>query len=593
MKTLRQYLHEILFLLGDDKPKIVGLFFLFLASSMLDLAGLGLIGPYIALVINTDSVLKIKIENALADLGFVVEPELLIIYIGACLLFIFLFKTVAAIFINARILRFGWNQQTKLRSSLMRSYQQMPYADYLMRNSSEYIQTILGMVAQFISSVLLPGLRILCEGTVGIVVLALLAWTNGSALALLAFLLGLVMVLYDLIIKRRVRSYGEWANVGATRLVKGIHEGINGFKEIRILGKPDYFHKIVEQGAAENANNQVKVQILSTAPRYLLEFVIIAFIVLLIFGVLVLGGDLKTLIPTLGVFGVAALRLTPSVNVMINGFIQIRYGRYATARIYNDMQNLAAYNSQKQFTQNNTSVAEPFKQLIVKGVNFRYQNSSQWALVDFSISIEAGESIGIIGSSGAGKTTLLDVLLGLLEPQEGMILYNGRKINETISNWRSQVAYLPQDVFLIDNSLRCNIALGQNEDEIDDEMVNEAIKQARLSDLVKQLPKGIDTLVGEKGVRLSGGQRQRVALARAFYHGRNVLVMDEATSSLDQTTEHEIVEEIKNLKRKKTLVVIAHRLSTVSHCDRIYKLDNGRIIKTGSYEEVVQNRLQQ
>jgi len=181
-------------------------------------------------------------------------------------------------------------------------------------------------------------------------------------------------------------------------------------------------------------------------------------------------------------------------------------------------------------------------------------------------------------------------LLGLLEPQEGGLLYNGRLLKDTVANWRSQVAYLPQEVFLIDNTLRCNVAIGLYDTEIDDLRLHEALGQARLTELVEHLPPGVNTLLGERGVRLSGGQRQRVALARAFYHGRSVLVMDEATSSLDQGTEREIVEAIKLLKGQKTLIVIAHRLSTVQHCDRIYRLEKGRIVEEGSYEQVIQKK---
>ena len=195
-----------------------------------------------------------------------------------------------------------------------------------------------------------------------------------------------------------------------------------------------------------------------------------------------------------------------------------------------------------------------------------------------------------MGSSGSGKTTLVDVLLGLLDPQEGEISYNGKPMGDSLSKWRSQVAYLPQQVFLIDNTFRNNIALGMEDEEINDIQLHEAIRQARLKDLVEQLPNGVETLLGERGIRLSGGQRQRVSLARAFYHGRSVLVMDEATSSLDNETELEIVDEIKHLKGKKTMIVIAHRLSTIQHCTRIYRLENGEITGSGSPEHMFDNK---
>ena len=223
-------------------------------------------------------------------------------------------------------------------------------------------------------------------------------------------------------------------------------------------------------------------------------------------------------------------------------------------------------------------------------MQFTYQKTKCPALKQVTLNIRAGESIGLIGPSGSGKTTMVDVLLGLLEPQKGEIYYNGKDLIESLDEWRAQVAYLPQQVFIIDNSLRNNIALGMEDEEIDDVQLHEAIRQARLTELVEQLPDGVETILGERGIRLSGGQRQRVALARAFYHGRSVLVMDEATSALDNETEQEIVEEIRHFKGKKTMIVIAHRLTTVQHCDRIYRLENGEITETGSPDQVLNNK---
>ena len=216
--------------------------------------------------------------------------------------------------------------------------------------------------------------------------------------------------------------------------------------------------------------------------------------------------------------------------------------------------------------------------MTLKDVCFSYPKTKQHALNGISLDIHANDSIGLIGSSGSGKTTLVDMLLGLLEPKSGEILFNGRPLNSCLDNLRSQVAYLPQEVFLIDDTLRKNVALGIEDSEIDNKKINRALKQARLSELVNIMPQGVDTMLGERGARLSGGQRQRIALARAFYHGRSILVMDESTSALDSETESEIIKEIKQLKGHITIIVIAHRLATVEHCDRIYRLEMGEIV---------------
>jgi len=263
----------------------------------------------------------------------------------------------------------------------------------------------------------------------------------------------------------------------------------------------------------------------------------------------------------------------------------LRFNRDSVSRLYQDVTSM--HPAEKYSGEKISAIYEPFDLLTIDNISFRYPMAEHDALSQLVIEIHAGESIGLIGSSGSGKTTLVDTLLGLMEPQQGKITFNGKPLMESLTIWRSHVAYLPQQVFLIDNTLRRNIALGIVDEEIDEHRLMSALDKARLLELVEQLPEGIDTLLGEKGVRLSGGQRQRVALARAFYHERDVLVMDEATSALDNETEQEIVEEIQRLKGKKTMIVIAHRLTTVQHCDRIYKMEKGKIVASGTPQEIL------
>jgi len=311
----------------------------------------------------------------------------------------------------------------------------------------------------------------------------------------------------------------------------------------------------------------------------------VTFVVALVVLNIMLGRDLTALVPTLGVFGVAALRLIPAANALSSSLLQLRYSRDSIARLHADVVALehVSLESSESFGQ---VPSQPFRSLVLDRVQFTYPNSTTPALKELDMEIRADESIGLVGASGSGKTTLVDVLLGLLEPQHGELRYNGRPLKESLAQWRSQVAYLPQQVFLIDNTLRRNVALGLEDHEIDEARLTEALRQARLAELVAQLPDGVETILGERGVRLSGGQRQRVAIARAFYHGRDVLVMDEATSALDNETEREIVEEIRRLKGQKTLIVIAHRLTTVRHCERIFRLRDGRIVEQGTFDEV-------
>ncbi|MEK9702732.1 MAG: ABC transporter ATP-binding protein, partial [Deltaproteobacteria bacterium] len=579
-----QYLHEILTLLGEDRRKLPALVVLFLGVSLLDLAGLGLIAPYIALVMKPESLLEGWLGELLSSLGGPIDRETLLLGLSGLLVVLFLGKAIAALGINDVIIRFAQNQQIHLRTRLMHAYQHLPYPVYLQRNSAEYVHSVQGLTGQF-QGVLQQLLLTLSNGLVALVILGLLLWENATALGLLVALVGSTLFVYDRLFRRRMREYGQRQNLAAREMVQGIHEGLEGLKEIRILGRERHFHQMLRRGAEGWSFNQRRNLIIQQAPRYLLEAVLVIFVVLLVLFTLSTEAAVESLLGTLGLFGVAAIRLMPMASQLAATLTTLRFQRDAVSRLYADVQQLSTQGSIIQ-RQSNAATSQ-FLKLQLKDVGYRYPNTRQDALLDLDLEIRAGESIGLIGPSGSGKTTLVDVLLGLLEPQTGMLEYNGHPLQETLAEWRSQVAYLPQQVFLIDNTLRCNVALGEEESEIEELRLQEALRQARLSELVEQLPQGVNTILGERGVRLSGGQRQRVALARAFYHGRSVLVMDEATSALDNETEREIVAEIQRLKGQKTMIVIAHRLSTVQHCDRIYRLEHGRIVEVGTPQEVL------
>lgn len=589
MKSLQQYLREIFQLIGKDTRKIPALILLFLGSALLDLAGLGLVGPFIAVIVD-----PLMLDKTLGDyietIGLPREQRSMLILLGLMLFGIFLLKAITAIGINYTIIRFSEQQQVRLRSFLMQAYQSLPYAEYLCRNSSEYIHSIVKLTEFFAIGVVFSIMKMISDGILALAILSLLAWSNALVLLLLIGLLGMMIFGYERLFRRKIRGYGIKANRAVTMMIQGVHEGIEGLKEMRILGKEAHFHRVFLRRAEEYASFQTRIQVIADAPRYLLELLMVGFVVLLVVGTTLLNQNLQTLIPTLGVFSVAALRLVPIANTLFNGLIQLRFHRDTVSILHRDislLKRIKFVDSASRFKNNGV-----FRIIKLDQVSYAYPNASHRALSDISLVIHAGESIGLMGPSGSGKTTLVDVLLGLLEPQEGQIKYNGNQLKEALFGWRSKVAYIPQQVFLIDNSLRNNVAIGIEDEQIDNERLFEALKQARLIKLVEQLPKGVETFLGEHGVRLSGGQRQRVALARAFYHGRSVLVMDEATSALDNETEKEIIEEIKQLKGQKTMIVIAHRLTTLQHCDRIYELKDGQIINSGSYSELVDRSIQ-
>jgi ATP-binding cassette, subfamily B, bacterial PglK len=585
----KQYFKESLYLLGTERRKLPGLVSLFLSISMLELVGLGLIIPYVSLAINTETAMN----GFLAPLFQYFElwssdSDLILTFLGLALIGIFFIKFVTSIWVNLKIIKFGQKQQVRLRSILMNAYQQLPYTEYLLRNSSEYIHSIHNRVNLF-SSVVDVTLRVCSTSILAFFIIIVLALNNPLILILLIFMFGCFMFGYDKIFHNKISKLGKLNNIAGKNMVQAIYEGIQGLKEIRILGKSDHFHRRLHHSSENAAFYHTGYTILNAIPNFLFEFLAVAFVVTMMLVVVAIEMDLNAFIPTMSLFALATLRLKPTASAISVALTQLRYSRDSISDLYKDLCRIEKFETFPYApASHNKHLVDSFQSLSLANVSYRYPENNETALNNITLEIKSGDSIGLIGSSGSGKTTLVDVLLGLLEPQEGKIHYNGRELKSSMPELFKQVAYIPQQVFLIDSSIQCNVALGVDENAIDKDRLHEALRQARMLEVVENMPDGAETLIGESGVRLSGGQRQRVALARAFYHGRNLLIMDESTSSLDNETEREIVDEIYLLKGQKTLIVIAHRLSTINNCKKIIRLERGKIVQTGPPELVLQ-----
>ena len=577
-KIKNQYLKELLYLLGADKRKLLFIVPLFIVSSLLDVLGIGLIVPYVSLIVNPESIANGDYKIILDFFSLPSKASDLLVITSVVLLLVFLFKTILIILINWVIFSFGYGQQVRIRSLLMNAYQNMPYDKFLHHNSSEYILAVTGLTGGF-ATTLQTILKAISEAIVAMAILVMLAIINIEVLLILIVLLGITIVFYNKKFRAKVGIYGGKSNIAGQNLLKWLSEAMQGFKEIRILGIEDYFYNKMVSNAREMANNSVKANTINMAPRYIIEFVSIMFIVSIVLSSIILGRDVSTMAPVIAVFGVAALRIIPSANILSSSLIALRFNRNSISKIYSDLNVLSkvsatSIKSKIVLDEDNNN----FNNLTLKGINFSYPGSNNYLFNDLSFHIKKNQSIGIVGKSGSGKTTLIDIILGLLTPQSGGIYYNEKSLKEEVlQTWVSQVAYLPQQAFLIDDSICNNIAIGEDNHQIDRNKVESAAKKARLTKLIDQLPDKYDTLIGENGMRLSGGQRQRISLARAFYHDRNIIIMDESTSSLDDETESEIIEEISFLKGKVTTIIIAHNLNTLKGCDMIYEVKNGKI----------------
>ena len=581
---MKTFLKDTLCLLGEHRKSLPGLFLLFIMGAGLDLAGLTIIGPYIGLVTSPESGFAQAIRNELMFLLPGVNP---ILALGWLLLLIFLIRLIALLFVNFRIYRLSSRVDASLRISLLRRYQSLPYTQWLMRNTSEYLAAINSQVTGFIYGILNNGLRATSDCLAGIAILCYLAYIDWRAFLIVIIVFGSFAILYDRVFKSRLTHYGARQHQLTVAMNTSVRNAMEGLKELRVLGVEESF----TQGMADHADEFTKIQArfntIHNIPRYLAEFSVIFFIVCMVSVGVWMFGRTDHLSTQFGIYAFAALRLMPAANSLMGFFTQVRFQRAIVeylARDYRDLSPEASHHYTHK-----TDETESFVQLRTNDLCFRYPSATENAIDGVCLSIEKGEAIAFIGPSGSGKTTLVDILLGLLEPQRGTIEINGHPLLENRRRLLDHVAYLPQHIFLIDDTLRANIAIGIRNEDIDDSLVYRALSQAQLMEMVDRMPEGINTVVGEHGLRLSGGQRQRVALARAFYFDKDVIIMDEATSALDHETECDIVNEINLLKGKTTLIVIAHRLTTVENCDRIYRLEGGRITQVGTFNEVVPN----
>ncbi len=594
------YLSRFFYILQGKKGALLFIAILVLIVSILEAVGIGLVGPFIALATDLGLIHKNSQFNwVYTQLGFRSEVQFVSL-VGLGILGILYFKAFLGFQIQKYIFKFGFAQQADLRERLMSAYLRVPYIVHLSRNTAVPVQTILTETLTFANGILMPSLFCISNLAVVLALTLLLFKTDLIATALILIVLLLVSYfLYQF--KDKLSRWGKETHESDVQMIRIINHGLGGFKETRVIGCEAYFENKLHEQAAKFKVAVSAYNAFSVLARYALEPILLTFLVGFTITYLFLNQNPEKLTATLGIFGLASVRLLPAASNLMQSFSGIKSASYVVDQLYLDLKELekAEYKVDLNPSTNlrngdlSSATSERKKAMTftdkvsLDKVVYRYPNVSEPALRDISLVINKGESIGLIGRSGAGKTTLVDVLLGLLIPESGDIKVDGISVGNNLRPWQNLLGYIPQSIFLMDDTIECNIAFGVSEDQIDRQRLSDAIQAAQLAELIEELPDGIKTIVGERGVRLSGGQRQRVGIARALYHECEILILDEATSALDNETESLVTEAIKSLRGMKTMIIIAHRLSTIEHCDRIYMLEKGQVVKSGSYQEVV------
>ncbi len=574
LTTIKNFLKKVLVLTSYHKKKLPIIFFLYFLSSIFELFGLSLLGSFVVLILdfNSQEYFIFKYVNNFFDYNL--DKNQLIILNSFLLFLIFLLKAIFGILMSYVVAAFVNNRISELRSSLLDKFINMNYSNYLSKHSSDFIISITSYVSRF-GYVLSHLIRILSDILISIVIIIFLFVINPIILTSLIFTVFLILFIYYKFYLYKLNFLGKKSNQEQKKLFKFITEGIEGLKEIRILGISKFFVNQSKTSADILSKNETSLTVISSAPRYLIELILTSFIVISVLISIIFNYKLDMVIPTLSMFILACIRILPMVYQFLNSYSAILFSRDAVEKLYDDY--IYHINFEKKLYVNDLNKNEKFKSLKLDNISFKYDGTKNFIFKNLDLEIKPGDSIGIIGKSGIGKTTLIDILLGLLKVSEGKSYYNGSLLETSIDVWRSKIAYLPQQVFLINDTVFNNIALGTDKKNIDFEKVRNCLSEAKLDSYIDNLPNGIDTFIGERGIRMSGGQRQRLALARAFYFDKEVIIMDESTSSLDKTTEAEILDKINFLKNKKTLIVIAHRESTVAHCDKVVKIEDKKL----------------
>jgi ABC-type bacteriocin/lantibiotic exporter with double-glycine peptidase domain len=577
--SLIQKLNYLLSL--NQKRQLIILAVLLLIGILFEMVGLGVLIPAFGFMLKSDIGKEYPVLQPYLDsLGNPTQLQL-VMFGMSILVLVYLVKAIFLVFLSWRQSKFSAELSADLSSKLFLGYMRQPYSFHLQRNSAELFRNIQGEVGQF-SFISQSVLTLAVEFSIVLgVALMLIIVEPVGALVVTSFL-AVSAIAFHRLTKNKLLNWGERRQLHSGLANQHILQGLGGVKDVKLLGRESYFLDEFNVHNNTNAKIQTRVAAIGLVPRSYLELLAVIGLAGLIVLMMLQKKPLDLLLPTMGVFAAAAFRMIPSANRIMNSMQGIRYAQPVVKLLYEEFSLIN--NKKTDVIQSKFAFGTELK---LEKVTFQYFNTSFKALDNITLNIKKGDFVGFIGLSGSGKSTLVDVILGLLIPQDGFVKVDGQDIQNNMRGWQDQIGYVPQSIYLTDDTLIANVAFGIPLAEINIETVDKVINAAQLDKFVKSLPKGLETFVGERGVRLSGGQRQRIGIARALYHDPAILLFDEATSALDSLTETGVMDAILALKREKTILIVAHRLSTVENCDKLYRLDSGKIVDEGIPETVL------
>jgi len=556
---------------GPQRRELPVLAVLVLIGTVLEVVGIGLLVPLINLLTRENMPAGSSVLDPVFR-WFGASSQIGMLMVGLGLIgAVVLIKNVFLVFVTYLQTRLASRVRASLESRIFAGYIHAEYASHLRVNTAVLIRNLTSEIDQIAQGVLIPvfGLIVEVAAVLGIAVLLFVAEPFGS-LALVIFLT-LCAFTYMKIVEPFLERFGKERAQLSGEFIKNVTETLGGIKQIKVLGREKFFQSRFGNVSKRVARVNTVSGTMQRIPAYLVELWAVLGLIIVVGAMLYMNSEPQAVVSVLGLFVGASFRFVPSLNRILIATNTLKYARPAIDLVHREISQVES-NQPK-----NKSIIHFVRTLEFRDVSFAYESGSTDVLHDASFTIASGESLGFIGVSGAGKSTLIDVLLGLLRPLRGQVIVDGNAIDLATSSWQSEAGYVPQDIFLIDDTIRRNVAFGIPDIEISESDLRESLKVAQLFDFVSLLPDGLDTITGERGVRLSGGQRQRIGIARALYHRPSLLVLDEATSALDLETEREFLDALEAVHHKLTMVVVSHRMSTLKYCDRILRLESGRL----------------
>ena len=571
---------------GRDKKKLVFLTGAIVVGSFLELLAVMVFMPFIDVLQNRETIQTKWYLKKMYDLLGLHRAEDFMVILAICIIMVYLVKNVYLIVEKDYIFRFSYNTQMKLSTRLLAAYMKEPYTFHLNHNIAVLQRSLYEDTSRFMQ-VILYALELGAELAVAAVMVIYLLVISKTITIIVLGLLAVFVGGFLLISRKYSRRFGLENQGYEGKIFQWMKQSLGGIKEIKILERETYFTDEFRKYWGKYARGLRIARTISILPKYTVEAVsmtglLIAVIVKLVFG----EADMTYFISQLAAFAVAAMRLMPSVGRINEHASNMLYAFPSVELVYHDLVEIEGLIDNDRRDCGRDWKLQ--KEICVQDVSYHYPDTEEWVLKDVNFTIKKGTTVAFIGSTGSGKTTMVDIILGLLTPVKGAVMADEINIHEQPKTFHAQVGYIPQTIYLSDDTIRNNIAFGVQEGQIDEDAVNAALEKAQLRDFVESLPHGLETIVGDRGVRLSGGQRQRIGIARALYHDPEILVLDEATSALDNETEAAVMEAIEHLQGMKTMIIIAHRLTTIRNVDVIYEVGDGEVVERSKDEVFVE-----